>query len=571
MDTITKSLVLIVAVNSVLAVQPACAMSEVTATHADVQLKQVALFKNGLGFFVSHVACPDDEDSFSFVPVGAASHGTFWVSYPTKVEVKKLTTKETRSEELVPAITIPELLRANVGREVGLELGEPSKREIEGVIKCFPEDRERTKPPPQGYGMGAYTYGRANYSPVDDIQPTSESRLIVIETDGRDVAIDPLDVKSVEFLGGRADMAFRRKAKSVQLDVCLSAAAGGEKLVVSYLAKGITWAPSYMVDIADPDRARISAKAAVIDEVCDLEAVTIQLVTGVPHLKFADAVSPLALKQTLAQFLQSLAWVQSDRGRPGGVMSQIAGGGGYGGFGGYAVPLAPEYGTAEEGQVAEDLFLYSIENVRLKKGEVGYYPLFTESVPYKHIYQWKIPDYVTQEERYSYERRRREEREPEEEVWHCVRLENTTKVPWTTAPAETVKEDLILGQDTLSYTPVRGETTLRITQAVSIKAEQLELETERKRDAAQLYGHHYDLVMVDGKISAANFQQKAITLEITKTLSGEVKLSRPKAKIETLARGLRRMNAVRKLTWTIELKPGEQKQLGYVYEVYVRR
>ena len=231
----------------------------------------------------------------------------------------------------------------------------------------------------------------------------------------------------------------------------------------------------------------------------------------------------------------------------------------------------PEYGAAEAGRVAEDLFLYPVEKVHLKKGEVGYLPLFTESVPYKHIYQWKIPDYVTEEERYSYGQRRQQEREPQEQVWHCLRMENSTKVPWTTAPAEIVKEALILGQDTLNYTPVKGETTLRITRAVSVKAEQLELETERKRDAAQLYGHHYDLITVEGKLSVTNFQQKAITLEITKTLSGEVQSSQPEAKIETLARGLHRMNAVRKLTWTIELEPGESKQLDYMYEVYIRR
>jgi hypothetical protein len=78
-------------------------------------------------------------------------------------------------------------------------------------------------------------------------------------------------------------------------------------------------------------------------------------------------------------------------------------------------------------------------------------------------------------------------------------------------------------------------------------------------------------VTVEGKLSVRNFQQKAITLEITKTLSGEVKSSAPEAKMESLARGLRRMNAVRKLTWTVELEPGERKDLGYLYEVYVRR
>jgi len=99
----------------------------------------------------------------------------------------------------------------------------------------------------------------------------------------------------------------------------------------------------------------------------------------------------------------------------------------------------------------------------------------------------------------------------------------------------------------------------------------LELEAERKRDSARLCGHNYDLITVEGELSVTSFQQKAITLEITKILSGEVKSSEPEAKIEKLARGLSRMNGVIKLTWTIELEAGEHKQLGYVYEVYVRR
>jgi hypothetical protein len=282
------------------------------------------------------------------------------------------------------------------------------------------------------------------------------------------------------------------------------------------------------------------------------------------------------MKENLAQFLQALIKGQSEQREVAAVMSQSTEYG-YGrrmrgGMGGdlYQPPM-PAYGAAESGRIAEDLFLYPVENVHLAKGEVGYLPLFTESVPYSHIYKWDIPDYVNEQENYRYDQRRGGQSEREEQVWHCVRLENTTSVPWTTAPAQTVKEGMILGQDTLGYTPVKDKATLRITQAVSVKAEQLELEIERKRDAARLYGHHYDLVTVEGKLSVTNFQDKAITLEITKTLSGEVKSSQPEAKIEALARGLRRMNGVRKLTWTIVLEPGEEKKLDYIYDVYVRR
>jgi len=559
MSRMKKLLALIVILSCALAVCPERAGSE-TATGAESKLQQVALFKNGLGFFISEVAIPDNNDSFSFVPLAAASHGTFWVSYPAKVQVKSLAAEQVEQQESLEAITMSELLKANVGGRVKLW---PSTEQapMVGTIKYFAEDRDRPSPDP--YAPGRATEINRGYIPP--YQPL----LMIVETDTEEVCINPQSIQRIDFIETRAERTFSRKSKSMQLAVKLDAPAGGQKLTVSYLAKGITWAPSYMVDISDGDKALLAAKAVVINEACDLDTVMLQLVTGFPNLQFADVVSPLALKENLAQFLQSLIRGESERGRrrEAYVMTQRAQ---------YhaereMTTMMPEYGAAEAGKVAEDLFLYPVENVQLKKGTVGYYPLFTESVPYKHIYQWNIPDYVNEQERYIYNQRREQQREPEEQVWHCLRLKNSTKVPWTTAPAETVKEGLILGQDTLNYTPVEGETTLKITQAVSVKAEQLELEIDRRRDAAQLYGHHYDLITVQGKLSVTNFQDKSITLEIVKTLSGEVKSSEPQAQIESLARGLLRMNAVRKLTWTIELKPGDRKELSYIYEVYVRR
>jgi hypothetical protein len=562
MERIKKSLILTLVINSVLSTHLARAMPEAVAARADVELQQVALFKNGLGFFISEVTCPKKKNTFSFIPSVAASHGTFWVVYPPKVNFESLTAKEVELEKSIEAISIEELLRANVGKEVQLSFDNKGETTIHGVLSSFAENRSLPQPDP-------YAPGSMDYSNVPRyIQPPVRASLIMVKTDEGDVAIDSQAVRRVRVIGGKVEKTFTSKSKSMQLDVKLGAPAGGKKLTVSYLAKGITWAPSYIVDITEPNKARMSAKAAVINEACDLDDVTIQLVTGFPNLQFADVVSPLAKKENLAQFLQALMKGQSEQGRSA-VMSNVM----RQSVAEYSMPMSeammPAYGAAEAGKVAEDLFLYPVKNVQLKKGQVGYLPLFTESVPYKHIYQWKIPDYVDEEGHYSYQRQGREE--PVEQVWHCLRMENTSKVPWTTAPAETVKEGLILGQDTLEYTPTKAETTLKITQAVSVKAEQVELETDRKRDAARFYGYHYDLVTVEGKLSVTNFQDKAITLEITKNLSGEVKSSQPQAMIETLARGLRRMNAVRKLTWTIELEPGQQTQVSYIYEVYVRR
>ena len=425
MERIKKTLIGAVIINTVLLICSAYAVSKTGEVQADVQLRQVSLFKNGLGFFVSEVTCPKKKETFSIVPSAAASHGSFWVSYPPKVKLESFTAREIDTEEVVEAVTIAELLRANVGSKVNLTIG---NKEITGVIKYFAEDRKPPEPEPYAPGSAEVTttnYRRSNFA---------LSRLMIIQTDEAEVGINPQSVQRVEFLEGKAEKTFIRKGKAMQLGVKLGSPAGGKKLTLSYLAKGITWAPSYMVDITQTDEAVVSAKAAVLNEVCDLDDVTIQLVTGFPHLQFADIVSPLAMKENLAQFLQSLMRGQSERPRSGpmaNVMSQRAD---YSMSMEMEMPIMPAYGSAEGGKVAEDLFLYPVENVNLAKGQVGYLPLFTESVPYKHIYQWKIPDYVNEDDRY-YDRRREQEQQREEEVWHCLRMENDTKVPWTTAPA----------------------------------------------------------------------------------------------------------------------------------------
>ncbi|MFC1738399.1 hypothetical protein ACFL1G_05025 [Planctomycetota bacterium] len=570
---IKKIFVLAVVIGSVLFIRQGYAVSEAEGVQAESELQQVALFKNGLGFFVSAVRCPDEKE-FSFVPYAAASHGTFWVSYPAEVKLESLTAKEVEVEKSIEAISMEEFLRANVGKRVELSFDDKGESTIRGILKSFAEDRPEPQPDPYAPGMNDYS-NVPRY-----IRPPVRASLIIMETDVGEVAIDSQKVRRIKFIECEPEETITTKSKSMQIDVRLEKPAGGKKLLVSYLAKGITWAPSYILDISKADKMRISAKAVVINETCELDGVTVQLVTGFPNLQFADVVSPLAKKENLAQFLRALSRGQSEIDEASGILSnamfqQIGGYGGgmMGGMGGGMMggDFIPAYGAAEVGMAAEDLFLYPVEGVSLEKGEVGYLPLFTESVPYKHIYKWEILDYVSEEERYSYQRRGQEEGEPNEEVWHCLRVENITKVPWTTAPAEIVKEGIVLGQDTLNYTPAEGETTVKITQAVSVKAEQVEIEIDRKRDAAQLYGYHYDLVTVEGKLSVTNFQQKGITLEISKTLSGELKSSQPEAKVDSLARGLRRMNGVKRLTWTIELKAGESQQLDYTYEVYVRR
>jgi len=299
----------------------------------------------------------------------------------------------------------------------------------------------------------------------------------------------------------------------------------------------------------------------IVNEAEDIDTAHIDLITGFPNLQFADVLSPMGRKQDLAGFLQALgrrrtvpaASVMTQR-----VQFEAAS---------VAAPL-PDYGAAAAGQFAEDLFFYPLEDITLKLGETGYYPLFTESVPYEEFYEWKIPDYIDERDRYG--RQRGEEME-EQIVWHAIRLTNDTQTPWTTAPAQLMKDGRIIGQDTLNYTASKAESVVRITQAVSVRAEQTEFETKRERAAVALYGDSFDRVTIEGTLAVTNYKDEAISIEITKTLSGEVKSTSPKATDKTLARGLRAMNPTHELEWSILLDAGESREVTYAYEALIRR
>lgn len=158
-----------------------------------------------------------------------------------------------------------------------------------------------------------------------------------------------------------------------------------------------------------------------------------------------------------------------------------------------------------------------------------------------------------------------------EEVWHSLRLKNAGGVPWTTGPAETIKDGQILGQAMLTYTSPGNDVMLKITKALGLKAQENELETNREVNALQRYGWSYDRITVEGKLALHNFTAQAVTVKITKTVSGEVVTSAPEAQVVKLAKGLRQENPRSRLTWEVPVAPGQDVEVAYSYKVLIRR
>ena len=522
----------------------------------ETSVVRVALFKNGLGFFVREGRLPVGTHFTMATPVTPA-HGTFWLSYPKDVVVKALVSREVEAQVQQPVVSMADLLTANVGREVTVTPMGEGTEPVTGRLLAVTAPEAASAPDP-------YAWGR---QPAEPRYP-QPARLALVASPAGTSAIEVGTIRQVTVAGGPAVMTLGRKAKRWELSCELAEPAAGKPVSASYLAKGITWAPSYVIDISDPKQARLSAKAEVINEAEDLQEVKVELITGFPNLRFADICDPLAGRETLGGFLGSLARGSSSSGQRGDITSNVMTQSAMYAPAAAPPPIMPDYGAGVSGKAVEDLFFYPLKGVTLGKWQTGYYPLFTAAVAYEQIYQWEIPDFVNQEDRYG--GREQEQRDRQEEVWHSIRLTNQGKMPWTTAPAQVVKEGRVLGQEVLDYTPAGAATTMRITRALGVKAEQAEYESNRERGAVQLYGWEYDRITVDGKMRVVNLKAEPITLEVVKNLSGEVKQTSPEAKVQRLSRGLRRMNPLHVLTWHLTLKPGEEKELAYTYVALIR-
>ncbi len=500
--------------------------------------ESIVIFKNGLGFFVREGEVSLSNGWAVTEEVPDATLGTFWVSSPEEnSHIEEVIAFKEEVKTGQDAISMDELLEANTGKKVILYSGDDM---IEGIIKSVPAGR--TSEVIDIYSSSSY---------INNIQST----VVILTTQEGDVAINKGSITKIKFPEGCGTRFFTEgEAKKIKFKVATEQSSAPIRL--AYLQKGITWTPGYLVDIEDPEKARITMNATVINDVEDLEDVEVFFVVGYPNFMFADILSPLTLNQTITQFIQAL-----ESGRTSGydalsnIMAQSVT---------FNVP-ANEGGISDYGYTAaggatgsseEDLFLYNKPAITLKKGERACYTITSDTVPYKHIYEWKIPDTMEQNKEI-------------EQVWHSLKLDNTTTYPWTTAPAFVVNGLKPVAQDIINYTPMGTDMNLKLTIATDIKTDRKEYETDRQRDVKIYNYSHYDLVTVQGELYIKNSKNKDIILEIEKKLTGEVMETSHNGEVTKVLEGLTGVNYNSVIKWEVPVKSGEKVQVTYKYNVYI--
>lgn len=516
----------------------------------------VAAFKNGLAFVLRQGEIPLSAGTGRIAPIPNATLGTLWLS-PGSPEAKLDEVVAYRfniaGERVIPSIG--EILQANAGKTVTITY---QMKEYTGEIAGL-EDSP----------------GDAAKAPIDPdlsrgVAPGSRKDYLLLKVDKRLLAF-PLGGISMASLPDDAVLREHMERPGQALRVKVKGGSPNEKLTMGYLEHGIGWTPSYLVSLVDDKNAQITMQAVVTNDAEDIQDAELFFVVGVPNFAYADTLSPMSLQQTLIDFMKDAE--RDDKKTFGPLSNAISG---------QMVALDEEVrmapisltnGVSELSSAPEeDLFLYSRSGLTLAKGERASYNVFAGNVAYEHIYNWEVEDQprvdgfgnVIPTNPNSPDGNRADN------VWHAIRLKDTTKFPWTSAPALVISGDKPVSQDTLPYTPKGASSTLKITVATDIRASHEEREVARQQEVTHRRNYNYDLVTVEGRLKVKNYKTKEVRLSIGKTLRGKTEFQSDEGKAVQLGEGVESDNPRSRLNWEITLKPGEERIVTYRYKIWVR-
>lgn len=548
-----------------------------------IPVREVTVFKDGHAFVLHEGEVPVDRTGTVHLDrLPSPVIGTFWPYAAAGVTLKEVVaaTRSVKSQQA--ALSVREMLRANVGARARLKV---AQTEFAGTIVSIPtrnQSGERAEP--------------AASPPA----PVAGEIMIVKTVEGYRVL--PLDsVQEVTFLEQPCEQIPHQEDRNI-LSLHLQWNDGQPtptaRVGMVYLQKGIRWIPNYRIDLDGQGGARVRLQATLINEMTDLENVTLHLVIGVPHFAFQDTIDPISLGQTVAQlspyFQQG---TQTAFAFSNAIQSQVR-------MTEQRAPMpapAPTGTDAElgegfsEGAKREDLYVFPVSGVSLQKGERMVVPIVDFELPYEDVFTVKLP--VNPPREVSQNLDDEQQRELARMVHapkavHQARLTNRSSYPLTTAPTLLMRDGQLLGQSMMTYTPVGGQVDIELTAAVDIAVTKQDLEVTRVPNAANWAGNSFDRFELDGVIKLRNFADKPVKLEVTRFLLGMIDSAGQDAVVAQLdvredawdlgaefpvwwrwygwPTGWFHLNSLGRARWQLELPAGQEKTLDYKWHYFGR-
>jgi hypothetical protein len=490
---------------------------------ARMPVKEVTVFKDGHALVLHQGEMPVNASGnvqMDYLP--SAVLGTFWpFSADSNARLTATTAGQRRVTVQRSPLTVRELIEANTGAAV-VVTEVPSGREdkplryaavIVGVTERSSKELEAVAPPNTG-----------------ELLP-QKGEVALLKTDEGVKAVSIGRIQDVTFKEpprSSCESVEFRNLLTLQLDWKNRKPPARAAMGVMYVQRGIRWIPNYKVSIDGKGNAQVTLQATVINELTDLDDATCHLVIGVPTFQFKDTVDPMALQQSLAQLSPYFRETDPTSGQwqmlSNALMTQTARMGEHRGpaTAGPAMDLGPDVAGADS---VEDLHIFTVRHLTLRKGQRMVVPVAEFVVPYRDVFVLDLPVAPPPEIWRSFNNQQQAQLAQllaAPKVMHKIRLQNKSDHPFTTAPAMIVRDDRVLGQGLMTYTSKGGMTDLAITAAVDIQVRKTDLETERIPNAVRWQGDNFARVNLAGTISLTNYRRDNAELEVVRHVLGTV-------------------------------------------------
>ncbi len=558
---------------------------------AKMPVKEITVFKDGHAFVLHTGKMPTDEHGnvlMDYLPTPVI--GTFW-PYSAEKRAKLSAVTASARKVLVErtALNLRELLEANVGAEVFVT-ETVATNHYRATILDVPaqsgDELEAISPPDSGQKL------------------PEQGNVVLLKLQEGGVKVVALDrIQDVTFVGDHKEKVAQEEFRNLlTLKLDWDGRPQREAEVgLLYLQRGVRWIPNYKVTIDGKGNAVVKLQATLINELTDLEDVTAHLVIGVPTFAFKETVDPMSLQQAVAQLSQYFRQdAQTANGFANAIMSQQAlRMGDYRGAPaapepGRTIDLGPEVATSGK---TEDLFMFSVKHVTLKKGQRMVVPITEFTLKYKDVYTLDIPFSPPPEVWRNFNNNPQQAELARlfnsPKVMHKIRLTNSSEYPLTTAPALILRDDRVLAQGLMTYASPGADADLDVTTAVDVRVKKSDNETKRTPNAANWQGDQYGRIDLTGKITLTNFAKQPVEVEIVRNVLGNVTEADHDGRIEMVnifedpsfgAGGpypywwgwfnwpwwWHHFNGVGRITWIVKLEPGKPLDLDYTWNYYWR-
>lgn len=490
---------------------------------AEMKIKEVTVFKDGHVFVLHSGKMPVNSSGkvvMDYLP--APVLGTYW-PYSADKNAKLLAVIAGKRKVLVEktALTIREMIEANIGAKVIITERPATTNSQEKPY--FYEATILGIPTRSGEELEALTPS------ASDERLPEKGNVVMLKTDKGVKALEFGRILDVTFA---ADLNTKVSVEEFRNLLTLDLKWRGKprpeaEVGMIYLQRGIRWIPSYNIAINDKGKAVLKLEATLINELTDISDITAHLVIGVPSFAFKDSVDPISLRQDVARLSSSFRQdSQTAFGFSNAIMSQqalpSAGGRGHRRETAGTMDLGPELGGTKK---SEDLYMFTVKHVSLRKGERLVMPIAEYDLSYEDVYALDIPftppTEVLRNLNHS-QRRDLMRMNAGPKVKHKIRIANTSKHPFTTAPAMIMKDGRIVAQGMMTYTPAGSDVDIELTTAVDISIKKTDNETKRTPNAVSWNGDRYTRIDLEGNITLTNYKEEPVTIEIIRHVLGNL-------------------------------------------------